>query len=221
VRPEYRALVDGLPALMSDFDCGLDAAARTGVEVFMRAVDRVDRELDAIADGRQRHAFSDRVVAVLCASDAADATPELADLRAILCERDLLAPFARGTRLLLVASEEVRTCRDASAYLDRVEHEGRLLVELALLFVAPQANQRFITFFRALAEIANLLDKLLDARGDHRRGELAMPADLTLHALLASRLLRRLPGAVRLHPRRLHFIAWGLDLALRSHQRAA
>jgi hypothetical protein len=55
-----------------------------------------------------------------------------------------------------------------------------------------------------------LVDKLIDARGDHLRGELRLHPGLRLHARLAGRALRRAPRAMLHHPRRLRLIAWGL-----------
>jgi hypothetical protein len=222
MRPEYRALVDGLPSLMGNFGCELSEVAFADSEILMAAVDCVDQTLDDIADAGARRAFSDALLAYLGraeGSSALEGPPTLAErmstLRALVELRDVKIPFIELVTELLDNSERIRTALEPHDYVECVEREGRLTVELALLFVTPPDNQAFLSFFRAIAEPANLFDKLVDVRADFARGELALRPTLGLHALLALRLFQRGRVAMTLHPRRVRFVAWSLGWLLR------
>jgi hypothetical protein len=213
LRREYVKLGDELPALMREFGCALSAEELAGVRALVAAVEGVDRVLDAIAERDHRRTFASAVVDLLDGAAGSTGAPEvdarLAELRMALCERDIAAPFVRLARATFATTERMRTTRRARVYLDAVEREGQLLVELALLFVRTSATPAFVEFLRATAELGNLTDKLLDARGDFRRGEIAIRPGLALHARLAARIVRHLPRAAARHPSRLRFAAWG------------
>ena len=67
----------------------------------------------------------------------------------------------------------------------------------------------FARFFRALSEVANLVDKLHDVRGDRSRGEIAVAPGLALHLRLLAAFAVRLPALLRLSLRPLQLISWG------------
>ena len=209
-RPEYVALVDGLPALMRDLGSTITPANLRDVRVFMLALEHIDRVLDAIVDRADRRAFGERLLAAIANGDARFSDIELGELYAVLARRGRTAAFVALARTALVNSERMRTTRDAHEYLDAIELEGRLTVELVLLFVDPDAGPAVAAFLRAVGDIANLFDKLIDMRADHRRGELALRPSIRLHARVLARILRRLPSVAATHPRRLRFVGWSV-----------
>jgi hypothetical protein len=211
IRPEYQALVDRLPALMRDFDSSISEAALRELGVLMAATECIDRQLDRIADQARRRAFVDAVIAAL--HEPSQLEPELdrqlGRLRVLLVRHGIAASFVSIARELFRDTERARTTLDVGVYLDSIEREGRAMVELALLFIDPHGDPRFVAFLRAVGDAANVVDKLLDARADFARGELAVRPSLWLHARIAGRLVRRVPRIARLHPSRVRFVMWG------------
>jgi hypothetical protein len=216
IRTEYQTLVDRLPALVHDLEGTISGPELRDLEIVMAAIECIDRVLDGLDDPARRSAFSAGVLAGLVEPAAIDdGTPELdrqlCRLREVIASRGVAEPFWGLAREALGNTESLRTTRDVADYLDRVEHEGRLTVELALLFFPPHTGARVVGFLRAIGDVANLVDKLLDARGDFVRGELALRPGVWFHVRLLGRLVRRIPRAAALHPRRLQFAAWGLS----------
>ena len=80
---------------------------------------------------------------------------------------------------------------------------------LTLDVAARVATAEFARFFAVLSEVANLVDKLHDVRGDRRRGEIAVRPGARLHAALAFALLSRGARLLWLAPRPLALVAWG------------
>ena len=129
-------------------------------------------------------------------------------LRETIVARGVAARFVGLVGATLANTETIRTTRRPRVYLDGIEREGELAAEMALLLMRPYASPRLVEFFRAIASPANLVDKVIDARADFRRGELAMRPGIWLHARLVRRMLRRVPRAAARHPHRLWFVAW-------------
>ncbi len=216
VRPEYRKLADDLPRLASEFGCRIPDAAARDLLVFTLATECIDRVLDALEEADERRRFSRALLAALHGdSDASARFPlELQDhvaaLALVIARHGLTARFCALAARALDNTERMRTTERPGEWVACVEEEGRLTVELALLFVAAHANPAFVRFFRSVAELGNLVDKLKDARGDHRRGEMALRPGLRVHARLLGALVRRTPRAATRHPRLGAFVAWGL-----------
>ena len=209
-RPEYAALVDGLPALMHDLGSTISPANLADVRVFTTALEHIDRELDAIDSAADRRDFGARLLAALVDPDVRVSDIELDELRAVLVRRGVTRAFSALARRALANSERMRLTRSPREYLDAIELEGRLTVELVLLFLEPDAGPAFVEFLRAVGDVANLFDKLVDMRADHRRGELALVPSVRLHARVAARLVRRVPSVVARHPRRVRLVGWGV-----------
>src|SRR5262249_61640626 len=87
----------------------------------------------------------------------------------------------------LANSERMRKTRDPRAYIACVEEEGRLTVAMMLAIVGPWCSPPFERFLRRVSELANLVDKLIDARGDFARAEMALRPGVRAHARLATR----------------------------------
>lgn len=212
VRPEYVKLADGLPALAREFGEELGAAAAGDVRVFMAALECIDRVLDAVDDAGARARLSRAIVARLDGGDGASAHHELDGklraLTAMAARRGIARELARLGERALDNTERMRTARDARQFVDCVRREGRLTVEMALLVAALDGE--CARFLRGVAELCNLYDKLKDARGDFRRGEMALRPGARLHARLLAATLARVPAAARLHPRLDRFVRWGL-----------
>jgi hypothetical protein len=215
VRPEYRKLAVDLPVLAESFGCTLPASARADLLVFTLTLECIDRLLDAIADADERARFGEALLAALADERAGEALPS--ELRAHLDQlRPVLARTGARQRLValgtdaLANTERMRVTRDTGEYLARVRAEGRFTVEMALLFVEPWLSPACRAFLRSVAEMGNLVDKLKDARGDFRRGEMAVAPDVLLHARLLASILKRVPAAAALHPRLLGFVRWGV-----------
>jgi hypothetical protein len=212
IRGEYRKLADDLPALVAEFGGVLGAREHADIATFAAAIERVDRVLDATVDRAARVDLAAAVVAMLdgTARSTGNAATDarLIALRAALVRRDTVARFVELARDTLATTERLRGARRVGAYLDAIESEGRLMVEMTLVILEPLVPSDFVAFLRATAELGNLADKLVDARGDYRRGEIAVRPGIVAHARIVARMLRYLPRAAALHPSRLRFVAW-------------
>jgi hypothetical protein len=89
--------------------------------------------------------------------------------------------------------------------------EGELAAEMALLVARDGTSPRFARFFGRLSEVANLVDKIVDAQRDHAKGELAFRPGVSLYFWLGAAFLARLPSLFFLYPRRLRLAFWGLQ----------
>jgi hypothetical protein len=207
-----------LPGLALEFGCRLPAAACREVTTFMLATECIDRHLDALGDAGERERLAAGLLKALAGEEGdcgvhAGFAPELARHVAALARvvaRDRAAEFGALARRALDNTERMRTTRDPAEYVACVEEEGRLTVALALVFLEPHCTPTFLAFFRSVAELGNLADKLKDARADFRRGELALRPGLRVHARLLAAFVRRVPVAAARHPRLGSFVVWGL-----------
>jgi hypothetical protein len=223
VRPEYQAMVDGYPALLGQFGVAISATALDDLGVLMRAIEQIDRVLDGTAHSAARAAIALAIVAALrdpLVSSDARLVGAVEELRVMALRRGISNELVAIATEALDNTERMRRARDREHYLACVEREGELTVELALL-VAPlgdnEVGRRATAFLRAVAAPANLLDKLVDLRGDHARGEVAVSAGVRTHAAIARRLVARSWTASALHPNRWRFTTWGLRWLVGAH----
>jgi hypothetical protein len=219
IRPEYVKLADGLPSLARQFGCALPAAVARDLREFTLALECIDRVLDDVADAGARARLSRAILDGLDGGGGARVDRSIEDaelvahverLAALVRRRAILPAFRRLGARALDNTERMRTTRDAREFIACVQLEGRLTVELTLLVAGPHLDGDCARFLRGVAELCNLYDKLKDARGDFRRGEMALPPGARLHARLVGALLRRLATAARLHPHLGGFVRWGL-----------
>ena len=196
-------------------------SARTlrDVRELTACIDEVDRAIDTTPEPGDRRRIREAILASLRSGVESGMSVELAArvaaLRDILRARGVVERFALVAAEALDNTERARMCRSNDEYVARTVREGQLTATMALLVAGPASlHGSFERFLLAVAEPANLVDKLVDARGDAMRGEIAIRADLRLHLRLASEVLRRVPALVRLHPRPAAMLAWGARSAL-------
>lgn len=210
VRTEYFTLARDFRALAAQFDLAVDAALERDLIRLMAAFEAIDRHVDALGEREARARLAARIVAAIERDDATldgELRARLGELRAILPPGG--ARFVAGSLARFFAhSEELRTTTDPTRYLRAVLDEAARASEMTLLIAARLADARFSRFFGVLSEVANLLDKLHDVRGDHRRGEIAIAADVRLHARLAAAFAARAARLLLLAPRPLKLLAW-------------
>jgi hypothetical protein len=211
VREEYFTLARDFRALASQFGFSVDGALERDLICLMAAFEAIDRHVDAHGDPAVRAKLEAQIVAAIETDDASidrELRERLGELRAILPPGG--ARFVAGSLERFFAhSEELRTTTDPSRYLRAVLDEAARASEMTLLVAARLADARFARFFGVLSEVANLVDKLHDVRGDHRRGEIAVAADAALHARLAAAFAARAARLLLLAPRPLKLVAWG------------
>ena len=174
----------------------------------------VDRRIDAVDSPAARSRMCVAILDALRADDAiADQLDdELASQLATL--RRLTAHGARArvcacVERFFACSEILRTTRDAAAYVRAVVDEAAPACELTLLVAARAATPEFARCFARLSEVANLVDKLHDVRGDRRRGEIAVRAGARLHAALLGAFVERAARMLLAAPKPLALVAWG------------
>lgn len=214
-RPEYQALVDHYPAMLASFDVELAAEDLRDLAVLMAAIEHTDRLLDALPDPRDRHGLAGSVVGLLHTGHERPGTrfdPALARsvraLREVAVKRGVAIAIARGTAETLANAEAMRAARDPDDYFACIEREAALCMELALSIAPLPAEPA--AFLRAIAGPANYLDKLIDLRGDHARGETLVEPSFRTHLALAGRMLRGAWTAQALHPNKRAFATWSI-----------
>ncbi|HTQ43265.1 MAG TPA: hypothetical protein VMI75_10955 [Polyangiaceae bacterium] len=221
MRPEYLRLARDFERLVADFGGRLEGAVLEDVATLMSAIECIDRSVDVLRDRCDRDRLgADVLRALRDGSSPPEWAEELrartAELRAVLVRRDVVAPFLAIAQDALSNAEQLRDCRTHDEYVARVVAEGRMTTELALTVAGDAGGDEFARFFVSLGEPANLVDKLRDARGDAARGEILLTPGPRLHLRLASEILRRLPGLLRLHPRPVSLLVWGAGYLLSS-----
>ncbi len=218
IRPEYAELAGEFERIARDFGHPVDAPLRRDVARLAAALEIVDRRLDVIADDHARSALWRDLLGAF-----ADGRPlrdgELAfalhDLRALAIYRGVHARMARVLAKEVATSEALRTTRDPGAFVRGVLREGRLIVTL-LFLVVGDARPELRRFFFALAGPANAVDKLLDVRADHARGEMRLAPTAELYARLLLAVARATPALFTLHPRRRGVLALGARYLFRG-----
>jgi hypothetical protein len=214
-RPEYEALARDFRSLAAPFDLGVDDTVERDLVLVVTAFEAADRHVDATQDASERRALCATVLRVLRegAEDervAGDLSQALSNLRAHLRRLGALDGFTRHLAQFFVHTETLRLTRSGAEYLRCVLDEARAAGHMTLIAVPAVAIPRFGRFFLVLSEIANLVDKLHDVRGDHARGEIAVRPGIALHLRLLAAFARRVPVLLSLTPRPLRLVAWGM-----------
>lgn len=227
VRPEYEALAREFGTFAEPFGVTVDASLERDLVLVAATFEVVDRHVDAIADASERAALCAATLDELrvggpgTSAAALDLPGEIA--RAIAALRARLAsvePFAVELARFFARTERLRCTARHGEYVRCVADEARCAAEMTLLVVPVAGGSRFARFFRVLAEIANLVDKLHDVRGDWSRGEIRVRPGWRLYARLSVALAARVPVLLVLSPRPLRLAAWGARYLLDGPGRA-
>ena len=217
VRREYFKLPRDLAALTSSFGIALPSHVQRDAAVLTFSIECADRLLDAIPQASRRARFSASVVSCLRGEGFFndDLTSELAgwlaQLREVAERRRVHGAFCEIVRELLANSEVMRTTTRHGGFIECAVREGRLMVELLLLILADVSTPPFDCFMRRLSEPANLGDKLRDAGGDFRRGEMALRPTLAFRARLVYEILRRTFFLGMLYAGHGRLLGWGIQ----------
>jgi hypothetical protein len=210
VRTEYERLARDFPALAAQFGLTIDAALADDLVELIGVFEAVDRRIDQIEAAADRAALAAAIVRTLREGTAIDG-----ELDAQLAA--LLRLTAHGERERVAAcvarffecSEILRNTTDARAFVRAVLDEAAPACELTLLVAARAVDAPFARCFARLSEVANLVDKLHDVRGDRRRGEIVVRAGARLHAALLAAFVDRCARMLWLSPKPLALVAWG------------
>ncbi len=215
VRREYLKLPGDLALLTGSFGITLPPQLQRDAAALAFSIECADRLLDAIPQAQRRARFGAAVVSCLRGEKFSneDLTPELtgwlAQLKEVAEHHGVSDEFREIIRELLSNSERMRTTRSHARFVECAIQEGRLMVELLLLILRNISTARFDSFMRQLAGPANLIDKLRDARGDFRRGEIAVRPTLSFRARLIYEMFRRSIRLVRVSAVNRRLAAWG------------
>jgi hypothetical protein len=219
VRPEYEALARDFAALAAPFDLAVDESLERDLVLVAASFETADRYVDTTPDEADRARLCAAVLVALHESGAGAPLPielaaTLAALRSRLVAIDVLDAFVGHLLRFFVRSEAMRqTVRDGE-FVRCVLDEARCAAEMALLVVPAAGARRFSRFFCVLSEIANLVDKLHDVRGDWSRGEIAVRPGFFLHVRLLAAFAMRLPALLVLARRPCQLITWGARYVL-------
>jgi len=219
VRPEYEALARDFRALAAPFDLAVDESLERDLVLVAVSFEAIDRYVDATRDEVDRARLCAAILSTLRGATAGDLprgelAAILAAIRARLVVLGALDAFVAHLARFFVRSEALRQTASAGELVRCVLDEARCAAEMTLLVIPSAGATRFFRFFRVLSEIANLVDKLHDVRGDWSRGELAVRPRLGLHLRLLAAFAIRLPSLFVLARRRWQLGAWGARYVL-------
>jgi hypothetical protein len=222
VRPEYEALAHDFRALAAPFHLAVDESLERDLVLVAASFEAIDRHVDATPDTEDRALLGASILSALREGTAgelvrSELAATLAEIRARLVTLEALDAFTVQLATFFVRSEALRQTADGGEFVRCVLDEARCAAAMTLLVVVvrPTAEvTRFFRFFRILAEIANLVDKLHDVRGDHKRGEIAVRAGVGLHARLFVAFAMRLPSLLVLASSPWWLIVWGARYVL-------
>jgi len=215
VRPEYAELAREFERLAMPFGDIVDDIVRRDIARLASAIERVDRVIDDAADDETRQSLWNVVLAGMDGRTPAAAVPRdlregIDELRSIGEERNVLSRLRRIVAKESRTSEAMRRARSSRAFVPLVLREGRLTAALALVVAGGACGRRFRRFFFRLGGPANLIDKIVDAKEDHARGEIRLSPSLAFYARLFVVLVVRSAGLVLFHPRPLEILRLGL-----------
>lgn len=222
---EYQQLVYDLPRLAEAFGDRVPTRVARDLRIFMAALEQIDHELDDLPSAAQRAAFGQGVIAALRGAAPLPGLlgKKVQRLRVALQRRRQLDRFVRLSMGALRNAEAMRTSPSPSEYVERVRLEGRYTIELVLLFHA-EASEELRRFLREVASLANLYDKIADAREDFRRGHCALPPRPGLYGVLVRAAVADGWYVARSHPDLFALARWATGylwmLAPRARQNA-
>jgi hypothetical protein len=224
-RPEYAALASHFRVLAACFDLPMTGAIEEVLSLVAATFEVVDRHVDAIPDPAGRATLGDAILHALREGDpGALVHSELSTVLAVMRSRlEVTAAtdaFAAELARFFERTEVLRTTRSGAMFVGCIVDEARCAAEMTLLAVPSLRVPRFARFFRVLSEVANLIDKVHDVRGDRARGEIAVRAGPVLHVRLLAALAIRIPTLLLLARRPLSVVAWGARYLLPPSGRA-
>lgn len=219
-RPEYRALAEEFARLAEAFGHDIDPKLRRDIARLATAIERIDRGVDDSPTDDERRARWGVVVRGLRRGTLVNAGDELGaavqDLHRLADERGVLDRVRRIVAKEVVTSEGMRTERRRRSFLRLVEREGRLTAALALVIAGSACGVAFRRFFFRMAAPANIVDKIVDAREDHVRGEIVLRPGIALYACLFTALVARGLALFTSCPRPVFLVRLGLRYLLPS-----
>ncbi len=219
-RPEYEALAHDFRALAAPFDLAVDESFERDLVLVAAAFEAIDRHVDATPGSLDRARLCTAILNGLREAPAGDLRSDLAatltGLRVRLIALAALDAFVAHLARFFVRSEAMRGTTDAGEFVRCVLDEARCAAEMTLLVVSARhaGATRFFRFFRVLSEIANLVDKLHDVRGDWSRGEMALRPGIGLRMRLLAAFATRLPTLLLLARRPWELVEWGARYVL-------
>ena len=217
VRPEYEALARDFRGLAAAFDLTVDEPFERDLVLVAASFEAIDRYVDATHDSVDRMRLCAAILGTLREPRADDLVrgelaATLVAVRARLLVLGALYAFVAHLERFFVRSEVLRSTATGAEFVRCVLDEARCAAAMTLLVVPlhrMEGAARFARFFRVLSEIANLVDKLHDVRGDWSRGEMTVRPGLGLHVLLVVAFAIRLPSLLVLARRPWQVLAWG------------
>lgn len=175
----------------------LDDAFDTCSEALLRR-EMVQEILDAIA-GRSKQITGD---------------PQFVWVLSRFCEmverRKLREVYEGIAREIFACGERKRHCLDPQEFLYLLRREAELTTEF-MLQVLHQHPPEFRSFAIDFCHSTNLLDDLMDMRGDHEDGSQALAPSLGLYTRLAWGSLKSALAGLKAFPQKLELLAMSLS----------
>lgn len=215
VRLEYGWLAEETRYIVATFEFELTEQAWRDHDLLMDGCECLDRVVDESPDEVRQQRASEIIAALRQGSSRGyDFAPELERQIEVLV--DIFGRYSepeyfisRAARIFAIA-EEIRSVTERRVYIERVCEEGRCFLEMFLPIFETGATPTFMAWFPSVAEVGNLVDKLVDARADYRRGEMLIYPGLVHHLVLLKECARRGLPAFTLFPRPTRLFFWAI-----------
>lgn len=215
IRIEYSWLAEEARFLVSTFGFEMSAQSWRDHDRLMDGCESLDRIVDGAPDD-VRADLADDVIGALRQGRPDGFQLEQELTRQVWILADIFARYStpsffidRAERIFQIA-EEIRITDCLDAYVALVCEEGRCFLEMFLPIFEVHATDEFLHFFPEVAEVGNLVDKLVDARADFRRGEMRLNPGVGHHARLLREIAWRGREAFVRFPRRAKLFTWAI-----------
>lgn len=215
VRVEYGWLAEETRFLVATFNFDLSEQCWLDHDRLMDGCECLDRVVDEAPD-EERALLAGLIIEALRQGESEHEAFSTELTRQLNVLNDIFGRYpdpeffiSRAERIFQIA-ETVRSVRDRGTYIELVCEEGRCFLEMFLPIFEVSAPESFMSWFPSVAEVGNLVDKLVDARADYRRGEMALYPGLGHHLALLSQIAWRGKDAFRFFPSRTRLFLWAI-----------
>ncbi|MFA5508725.1 MAG: hypothetical protein WC314_17230 [Vulcanimicrobiota bacterium] len=215
LRAEYKWLAEEARYLTSNFGFTLPEESWLDHDRLMDGCECLDRKVDGSPD-EIRPSLTGRILQALRGGSPGDSMFDAELSTQIEYLVDIFERYGPAEYFLSRAegifgiSEEIRATSDRKHYVELVCREGRYFLEMFLPIFERHATAEFMKFFPSVAEVGNLVDKLVDARADYRRGEMLLYPGVPHHLSLLKEITSRGWEAFRLFPNRTGLFVWAI-----------
>jgi len=220
VRAVYRKLQDDFHLLTEPFGIFVPDDRNLDLSQLIGAIDVVDRELDKIAEAKDREVFIAKVLRYLRGESQTLNIPdsisvELLERMAILREAierlRIQNEFCDTVQKVVDHGESKRIATSNKEMIHHLVEEWRLTGVLPVLFLRELSTPAFEKFFYLCCATMPAIDMIQDAGMDFRSGQISVKPTIGLYFKLAKIFFGPLPKLLVLFPSPLTLVRYAMS----------